>query len=261
MRYNGGKNEAGVYQRIINQIPPHAVYIEPFAGSAAIARRKRPAARTILVEIDPGAIAKLTDASSPRLPPETQVLQEDGIAFLRAYPFLGTEFVYCDPPYLPETRRKERIYAHELSRADHERLLGVLLRVRCPVAISGYDSPLYAEALRGWRTIRYPVLTRGGTIREELLWLNYPEPVELHDSRYVGSDYRARENLARQKRRWVARLKRMTSTEAQAVLDAIRESGLMGKRYKWRWRPGQAALAGGNGQAAGHRGTPASFLP
>jgi len=36
MKYPGGKNSAGTYQRIINQIPPHNVYIEPFAESAAV---------------------------------------------------------------------------------------------------------------------------------------------------------------------------------------------------------------------------------
>jgi DNA adenine methylase len=33
MRYVGGKNHAGTYQRIINLIPPHRVYIEACAGS------------------------------------------------------------------------------------------------------------------------------------------------------------------------------------------------------------------------------------
>lgn len=31
MRYPGGKGGAGVFQTIINQFPPHRVYIEPFA--------------------------------------------------------------------------------------------------------------------------------------------------------------------------------------------------------------------------------------
>lgn len=43
MPYLGGKSQAGTYQRIINLIPPHDVYIEPFLGGGAIARLKRPA--------------------------------------------------------------------------------------------------------------------------------------------------------------------------------------------------------------------------
>ena len=34
MTYPGGKNGAGIYQRIINHMPPHETYIEAFLGSA-----------------------------------------------------------------------------------------------------------------------------------------------------------------------------------------------------------------------------------
>ncbi len=51
MAYPGGKNGAGVYQRIISMMPPHRVYIEPFMGGAAILRLKRPAALNIAMDL------------------------------------------------------------------------------------------------------------------------------------------------------------------------------------------------------------------
>src|SRR5688572_3474999 len=33
MAYPGGKGAAGVHQRVINQIPSHKLYIEPFLGA------------------------------------------------------------------------------------------------------------------------------------------------------------------------------------------------------------------------------------
>lgn len=30
--YPGGKNVNGAYQKIINEIPPHMIYYEPFVG-------------------------------------------------------------------------------------------------------------------------------------------------------------------------------------------------------------------------------------
>ncbi len=56
MAYPGGKNAPGVYQSIINLMPPHEVYIEPFLGSGAILRLKRPAAVSLGVDLDPAAL-------------------------------------------------------------------------------------------------------------------------------------------------------------------------------------------------------------
>ena len=55
--YPGGKGGDGVYQTIINLMPPHKIYIEPFLGAGAIMRAKRPAPiSSIGVDIDTAAI-------------------------------------------------------------------------------------------------------------------------------------------------------------------------------------------------------------
>ena len=50
--YPGGKSGAGVYQRLINEIPPHDMLIVPFAGRCGVTRRIRPAEHTILIDRD-----------------------------------------------------------------------------------------------------------------------------------------------------------------------------------------------------------------
>lgn len=62
--YPGGKGGAGTYQAIINQQPPHAVYIEPFLGHGGVLRRKRPAAKNIGVDLDAAVIARWGDVRS-----------------------------------------------------------------------------------------------------------------------------------------------------------------------------------------------------
>ncbi len=51
MTWPGGKAVSGVYQAIINQIPPHDVYIEPFVGGAGVLRHKRPAKANIAIDL------------------------------------------------------------------------------------------------------------------------------------------------------------------------------------------------------------------
>ncbi len=51
MTYPGGKNGPGVYQTLINQIPPHDTYIETHLGGGAVLRHKRPAALNIGIDL------------------------------------------------------------------------------------------------------------------------------------------------------------------------------------------------------------------
>lgn len=55
--YPGGKAGSGIYQRIINQIPPHEIYVEPFLGGGAIMYHKRRALLDVGVDINSDTIA------------------------------------------------------------------------------------------------------------------------------------------------------------------------------------------------------------
>lgn len=217
--YPGGKNGAGIFQRLICQIPPHRVYVEAFAGSAAILRHKRPAPSSVAIDVDGEVVEQLR-----RLPvPDLQVVQGDALEWLRAYPWTGDEFLYLDPPYLLETRSSRRtIYRHEFhSVRQHRALLEVLTSIPCPVMLSGYSSPLYQLALAGWRTLTYSNVTRGGRQAEEWLWMNYREPIELHDYGHLGEGFRERERIKRKRSRWRRRLLEMPALERHAILAAI----------------------------------------
>ena len=225
----GGKAGAGVYQTIINRMPPHRVYIEPFLGGAAIMRHKRPAAINIGIDKDPKAVKAVKAVARSGIAENSegrfQIEAGDGLAFLRSYRFAGDELVYCDPPYLFETRSSDRTrYAFELGHAgEHRALLDILTALPCMVMISSYWSRLYTERLRDWHSVRFQVMTHGGP-RTEWLWSNFPEPVALHDYRHLGASFRERERIKRKKQRWTSRLHRLPMLERQALLAAIDEA-------------------------------------
>jgi hypothetical protein len=89
------------------------------------------------------------------------------------------------------------------------------------VMISGYYSDLYAQTLEGWRTVQYTSQTRSGRTAIEWVWLNFPPPLELHDYRYLGRDFRERERIKRKIKRWKSRLSKMPDLERHAMLAAI----------------------------------------
>ncbi len=225
MTYPGGKNGSGVYQRIINLMPPHATYIEAFLGSGAILRMKKPALCSIGIDIDGGVFERWRGNELAGL----SLIQADAIAWLeRRFPHEsdpgGPTLIYCDPPYMIHTRRQHRlIYRYELSDDDHRELLRILLRLPCMVMISGYWSELYSTALSRWRAVRYTARTRGGSLAEEWIWMNFPAPLELHDYRYLGQNFRERERIGRKRKRWLTRLRGMPELERFAILSALEE--------------------------------------
>ena len=152
----------------------------------------------------------------------------DGLEYLEtlsAKPAMEySTLIYCDPPYLMSTRSGRRIYEHEFSSSQHRRLLRCLPDLRCMVMISGYWSEMYAEALQGWSSIQFEAMTRGGHTATEWLWFNFPAPIELHDYRYLGRDFRERERIKRKKQRWAARLARMPDLEMQSLFSAMEEA-------------------------------------
>jgi DNA adenine methylase len=226
MAYPGGKGGDGVYQTIINRMPPHRVYIEPFLGGGAIMRHKKPATLNIGIDKDPDAIKTAPRAGIAGTGEGGFHFQTgDGLAFLRSYRFAGDELVYCDPPYLFETRSSKRSrYTCELGDVDeHRALLDILTTLPCMVMLSGYWSRLYADRLRHWHSIKFQAMTHGGP-RTEWLWSNFAEPIALHDYRHLGAGFRERERIKRKKQRWTARLYRLPLLERQALLAAIDEA-------------------------------------
>lgn len=230
MSYPGGKGNS--YQKIINLIPPHTVYIEPFAGGASVALNKRPASQNILLDRDYRAIKTVLEAITKNSDDGSETwycVQADALKFLQGYRIRGNEFIYCDPPYLLSTRSQQRpIYNHEFAlEAEHHKLLCLLKRLNCYVMVSGYWSELYACELSDWSVTSFETVTRGGTMATEYLWFNYPEPEQLHDYSFLGDNFRERERIKRKIKRWANRLKRLPTLERQAILSALSELGYL----------------------------------
>ena len=215
MNFPGGKG--GTYQKYINLMPPHDVYIESHLGGGAIMRYKKRAKRNIGVEIDP----EIIDVLNSKEKIDFELIRGDAVSFLKRYPFTGKELVYCDPPYLRETRKKYYpLYKYEYSLTQHIELLDVIKSLPCMVMISGYESTLYTEYLENWHTHSFQATTHHG-MATEWIWMNYPEPIHLHDYQYLGDNFREREKIKIKLKRWTARFKSMPVLERQSLLSVL----------------------------------------
>ncbi len=206
MSYPGSKTAAGVPHRIIGQMPPHKVYVEPFAGSGMIALLKARCEITFLSDLDKFTVAKLSVMFRDR--PDVRIEERDAFDVLDLSYDNPDKLIYLDPPYMLSTRKGRRYYRHEFTDSDHRRMLGLVKKINGPVIISHPATVLYVNALSGWRCIRYQAMTRGG-LKPDALWMNFPEPTELHDWRFAGRTFRESWNLKRVVRRWARKIQAM----------------------------------------------------
>jgi DNA adenine methylase len=236
----------GVYQTIINHIPPHDIYIEPFLGQGAVLRHKRPAARSVGIDID----LKILSQWSCHTIPSLELFHCDAIEWLKhafaiyrlsasspidrvcamerpaAPPHSHARcFIYADPPYLKATRRSARSpYRYQLSDEHHIELLTVLKQLPVSVMVSSYPSDIYTTLLADWRLLRFTVSTRANHAATECLWMNYEHPSALHDYAFIGSNRRQRERIRRRLNNWHSRLARLPELERRAVLASLQST-------------------------------------
>lgn len=227
--YNGGKRGAGVYQALINHIPPHRLYVEPFLGGGAVMALKRPAEASVGIDLDPGIITAWKQANASADIRRLLFLNKDGIEMLRHYhrEYDSPEtFVYCDPPFLGDTRRSTRaVYSNEMQdHAAHESLLKSLLAFRrANIMISTYPNALYERVLTNWDRWDMQVMTRKGPSTQHV-YQNYPLDAPLHDYSFAGRDYRERERIKRKVRRLTAALEGLPIRERGAILQAVTDT-------------------------------------
>lgn len=87
---------------------------------------------------------------------------------------------YCDPPYLPETRflkEKTKCYNFEMTRDEHIELLETLKKVNGMVIISGYQSDLYDDYLKGWlkhkkNNYGQSGNSKGSKLNTDVIWIS-----------------------------------------------------------------------------------------
>jgi DNA adenine methylase len=206
MRYPGGKGKC--FQHIINLLPEHTTYIETHLGGGAVLRHKAPASKSIGIDID----CRVIEWWRTHHPTLATFIVGDALKFLCTYQYTGCEVVYCDPPYLPSTRKRSRVYKHDLTQEDHLKLLEVLKALPCRVILSGYPSPLYRHELQGWNELQFIAKAHDG-VRVECLWANYCVPDRLHDARFLGANFRKRQDTKRRRQRLQNRISGLSKPE------------------------------------------------
>lgn len=226
--YPGGKGSSAALPQLLNLMPPHDIYVEPFLGSGRILRHKAPALRaSIGMETNPTLCALWRSVA----PPDVRIVEGNALELL---PELLSQLqrhgadpqrilVYCDPPYLMHVRKSPQpLYHTEWTAADHIAFLMMVASLRCQVMVSHLPCPEYSEALAPWHTVTFRNTTRRGS-QVEQVWCNFPPPVQLHQYDHVGTSFRDRERIKRQMAILSRRFKALPPSARIAALQMLQQ--------------------------------------
>lgn len=102
---------------------------------------------------------------------QVQIENRPAIEVIRRFDYPNV-FMYIDPPYLLNTRHGKQ-YRHEMTDTEHEELLKTILQIQAKIMISGYESDMYNDYLKGWHKKYFQSCAEGGRNRMEVVWMNY----------------------------------------------------------------------------------------
>lgn len=112
-----------------------------------------------------------------------QIEKRDYKYMLTTYCNSKDVFAYLDPPYLRQTRNDYNNYKYEMTDQQHTEMLELCISSPAKMLISGYDSELYNNYLKGWNRKVIEVRAHSSStsnnrskvkpMRKEVLWYNY----------------------------------------------------------------------------------------
>lgn len=108
---------------------------------------------------------------------DVQIENRPALDLIRRFNYPNV-LIYADPPYVLSTRYgAKKQYRHEMTDDDHMELLEALKAHTGPVIISGYDNPIYNDALRDWYKTEKAARTQTTAPRVETIWMNFKPEV------------------------------------------------------------------------------------
>lgn len=109
---------------------------------------------------------------------EAQIEQAEAVELIRRFADPNV-LIYADPPYVLSTRKQRQYNVEMADDAQHEELLAALMAHPGPVMLSGYESDLYNDTLKGWTKLHRKAQSECGGARVETLWINYEPQMSL----------------------------------------------------------------------------------
>lgn len=102
---------------------------------------------------------------------QTHIFNLSAIEIIRKFDSPNV-FLFCDPPFLLETKNKKKMYESEMTTDDHIELSIALNNFSGKVLLYGYSNPLYKRLYANWNLCKKKQSSKSKKTNE-VLWKNY----------------------------------------------------------------------------------------
>lgn len=213
--YPGNKGGQGIRETLFNYTPACKRYFSLFFGSGGF--ELRPEFKNI-----PWIIAEKNPKLQSIATSKDLVTFSDYRDLVANYNFTSDDFIFCDPPYIFETRKNSRrYYKNEFTIHDHEAFLNYIVPSKAKVLITHPKHKLYSTALAVWNcyTLRY--MSRAGWFNDAI-WCNYtPENVVLFNYNFLGNDRTTRQMIKRKRQNIIRKINALPFHEKMAIFKQL----------------------------------------
>lgn len=105
------------------------------------------------------------------------IFNKSAIGLIKAFNY-PKMFLYCDPPYVPDSRVSPEAYEYEMTTDDHIHLAEELNSFSGKVVLSGYPSTLYRRLYKTWKCIKKKIVNHSSQksvkdVKIECIWINF----------------------------------------------------------------------------------------
>lgn len=245
--YPGQKAIDGVLQKLVNVVPVHSVFVELFAGSAALSQAlygsdlSVPQGNAVLLNdlayfsvLDVNNctghsrdsvfcaldLTVINDSLANNRLLFSSNCAVDLLQLFSSIPDQGV-VLFADPPYLHETRPSNtKLYQYEMSYADHCRFISSVLQSSHNCIVIHPECDLYNDSFSSWRSMPVKIRYNRKTSHERI-WCNFSAELPLHSYALLGVDSWDRQRIKRKVTRHLSKLRSLPIQEQRALVSAI----------------------------------------
>ena len=213
--YVGFKGGQTILPKLMSHVPDSKRYFSFFFGSGGLELSQS-------FNDTSWIIAEKDQALRLKASTMDHVVYNDYQDIVANFDFTSDDFVFCDPPYLLNTRKSGRkYYKNEFNLEDHKKFLNIIKNCKAKVMITHPFCDLYDSFLTDWYKIDFTYMSQSGWF-EDGIYLNYLScSVALKSYKYLGCDRTERQMIKRKRENFCKKFESLSYHEKLAFLKQI----------------------------------------